>query len=82
MILDWLLRGLVLNCICCFHCRPGGELEPGEDEVEGLKRLLTEVSCITYLADVLTSLTMFFFFADVGKTRRNCARVDSRGHYR
>jgi hypothetical protein len=23
--------------------RPGGELNPGEDEVEGLKRLLTEV---------------------------------------
>lgn len=32
-----------------FYCgyifnRPGGELNPGEDEVEGLKRLMTEVS--------------------------------------
>jgi len=26
--------------------RPGGELNPGEDEVEGLKRLLTEVLII------------------------------------
>lgn len=25
-------------------CRPGGELNPGEDEVEGLKRLMTEVT--------------------------------------
>lgn len=24
--------------------RPGGELNPGEDDVEGLKRLLTEVT--------------------------------------
>ena len=23
--------------------RPGGELNPGEDDIEGLKRLLTEV---------------------------------------
>lgn len=27
-------------------CRPGGELNAGEDEVEGLKRLLTEVTVI------------------------------------
>jgi len=25
-------------------CRPGGELTAGEDEVEGLKRLMTEVA--------------------------------------
>lgn len=30
--------GLLLSC------RPGGELSPGEDEVEGLKRLMTEVA--------------------------------------
>lgn len=29
----------------CF--RPGGELNAGEDEVEGLKRLLTEVTVST-----------------------------------
>lgn len=29
--------------IFCFYS-PGGELNPGEDEVEGLKRLMTEVS--------------------------------------
>lgn len=27
-------------------CRPGGELNPGEDEVEGLKRLMTEVTAL------------------------------------
>ena len=27
--------------------RPGGELGPGEDEIEGLKRLMTEV-CFVY----------------------------------
>lgn len=29
--------------IFVFFFRPGGELNAGEDEVEGLKRLLTEV---------------------------------------
>lgn len=34
--------------ICVFSCsRPGGELNAGEDEVEGLKRLLTEVTVST-----------------------------------
>lgn len=28
--------------MCCVYS-PGGELNPGEDEVEGLKRLMTEV---------------------------------------
>lgn len=33
------------NYICIFtNFRPGGELNPGEDDIEGLKRLLTEVS--------------------------------------
>lgn len=27
----------------CVYFRPGGELNSGEDQVEGLKRLLTEV---------------------------------------
>lgn len=30
-----------------FLSRPGGELNTGEDEVEGLKRLLTEVTVST-----------------------------------
>lgn len=30
--------------VLIFSCRPGGELSPGEDEVEGLKRLMTEVN--------------------------------------
>lgn len=30
-----------------FCSRPGGELNTGEDEVEGLKRLLTEVTVST-----------------------------------
>lgn len=35
--------------LCFFFCyfRPGGELNTGEDEVEGLKRLLTEVTVST-----------------------------------
>lgn len=28
----------------CLCCRPGGELSSGEDEVDGLKRLMTEVA--------------------------------------
>lgn len=31
------------DCLLLFY-RPGGELSPGEDEVEGLKRLMTEVT--------------------------------------
>ena len=30
-----------------FH-RPGGELNPGEDDIEGLKRLLTEVTSCSH----------------------------------
>lgn len=30
----------------CVEYRPGGELNPGEDDIEGLKRLLTEVATI------------------------------------
>lgn len=29
--------------------RPGGELNPGEDEVEGLKRLMTEVRICSFV---------------------------------
>jgi len=35
---------LLLDCYSCGTCRPGGELNPGEDDIEGLKRLLTEVA--------------------------------------
>lgn len=34
--------------LCFLLCRPGGELNPGEDEVEGLKRLMTEVTASWY----------------------------------
>lgn len=34
---------LLLQLGTTFFKLPGGELNPGEDEVEGLKRLLTEV---------------------------------------
>lgn len=37
---------LLLQLGTTFFKLPGGELNAGEDEVEGLKRLLTEVSCI------------------------------------
>lgn len=36
------------------YFRPGGELNPAEDEVEGLKRLLTEVTIL------LLSVNMFY----------------------
>lgn len=40
---------LLLQLGTTFFKLPGGELNPGEDEVEGLKRLLTEVSALTFL---------------------------------
>ncbi len=37
-------QGFFLNTdVVNFICRPGGELKPNEDQVEGLKRLLSEV---------------------------------------
>lgn len=39
---------LLLQLGTTFFKLPGGELNPGEDEVEGLKRLLTE-PCLPYL---------------------------------
>lgn len=39
---------LLLQLGTTFFKLPGGELNPGEDEVEGLKRLLTEV-CFIYI---------------------------------
>lgn len=61
--------------------RPGGELNPAEDEVEGLKRLLTEVTiliimtllCITYLYIKLVQNTVsiyiieFYFIQTLGR---------------
>jgi hypothetical protein len=48
--------------------RPGGELNPGEDEVEGLKRLLTEVliifpfqSKLFFTAEYVISYLIFSF---------------------
>lgn len=35
------------TCFFYYYSRPGGELNTGEDEVEGLKRLLTEVTVST-----------------------------------
>lgn len=37
---------LLLQLGTTFFKLPGGELNPGEDEVEGLKRLLTEVTTL------------------------------------
>ena len=39
-----------VDCMCysMLLWRPGGELKPGEDQVEGLKRLLTEVCIVLY----------------------------------
>lgn len=40
--------------------RPGGELSPGEDEVEGLKRLMTEVGVrrILYAVDSINYIKL------------------------
>lgn len=48
---DMAIRMCAKFYICIiFPCsRPGGELNTGEDEVEGLKRLLTEVTVSTTL---------------------------------
>lgn len=43
---------LLLQLGTTFFKLPGGELNPGEDEVEGLKRLLTEV-CAVYILSLL-----------------------------
>lgn len=40
---------LLLQLGTTFFKLPGGELNPGEDEVEGLKRLLTEVCVVSYI---------------------------------
>lgn len=34
-----------------FYVRPGGELKAGEDEMDGLKRLMTEVRYQRYTVD-------------------------------
>lgn len=44
---------LLLQLGTAFFKLPGGELNPGEDEVEGLKRHLTEVICLLLLAEYL-----------------------------
>lgn len=50
--------------------RPGGELSPGEDEVEGLKRLMTEVATSQHtfkllIAVMVVDLMYFNFCLDV-----------------
>lgn len=52
---NWLNSVLLIYIIT--FTRPGGELNPGEDEVEGLKRLLTEVTVI--YVHLLTSINNF-----------------------
>jgi hypothetical protein len=39
-----ILNVFVFNVLIIFYISPGGELKPEEDYVEGLKRLLNEVS--------------------------------------
>lgn len=51
------------------YFRPGGELNPAEDEVEGLKRLLTEV--IILFINVNTYYNyLYFMVLDFRQTRR------------
>lgn len=51
---------LLLQLGTTFFKLPGGELNAGEDEVEGLKRLLTEVSFTFHLAPNYFDLHIFF----------------------
>lgn len=60
---------LLLQLGTTFFKLPGGELNPGEDEVEGLKRLLTEVNKYLYLfalgrIDVKKDIARFIFKTD------------------
>lgn len=52
---------LLLQLGTTFFKLPGGELNPGEDEVEGLKRLLTEVfkSFVHCMLSLVIYLTFF-----------------------
>lgn len=49
---------ITLAFIIDYFNRPGGELNPGEDEVEGLKRLMTEV-CFLSLCSIAELLHYF-----------------------
>lgn len=51
---------LLLQLGTTFFKLPGGELNAGEDEVEGLKRLLTEVNDFFYF--FVIKLNKFVFF--------------------
>lgn len=53
---------LLLQLGTTFFKLPGGELNPGEDEVEGLKRLLTEVINIVHIySGIFIKLKMTMF---------------------
>lgn len=56
---------LLLQLGTTFFKLPGGELNPGEDEVEGLKRLLTEV-CAVYI---------LFIFLSLFKCTEKCVKI-------
>lgn len=53
------------------HYSPGGELNPGEDEVDGLKRLMTEVN-----ANRITNFfsKKLYSFLEAGSEQRNNKR--------
>lgn len=44
------------------YFRPGGELNPAEDEVEGLKRLLTEVTILLLSVNMYYNYLYFYGF--------------------
>ena len=54
-----LLLRVHMNVIILFLNRPGGELRQNEDQVEGLKRLLTEVSLKFFLLNSIHSALLF-----------------------
>lgn len=56
---------------------PGGELNPGEDDIEGLKRLLTEVKKTNLMGKELMTKTKLYLL-DSRKTRWCCSGLAYR----
>lgn len=63
------MLSLAVQLRILLHYSPGGELNPGEDEVDGLKRLMTEVN-----ANRITNTKKLYSFLEAGSEQRNNKR--------
>lgn len=66
---------LLLQLGTTFFKLPGGELNAGEDEVDGLKRLLTEVCPLVYHKLVLFPNDVWLYVRYMLKKKSNCENV-------